>query len=120
MKTFKAKLAAATLVAPYSLLHAQVVTVPSSTSTVRLRTLDPAATTNFEAPAATDIAVATDDGLNANNTRNWNLVNRGTITGTNDGISLGALTPGGSRFENYGTVSTWQRRGRTIRRLVRE
>lgn len=105
MKTFKAKLAAATLVAPYSLLHAQVVTVPSSTSTVRLQTLDPAAT-NFEAPAGTVIAVATDDGLNANNTRNWNLVNRGTITGTNDGISLGALTPGGSRFENYGTVST--------------
>lgn len=79
-------------------------TIPSSSNSIVLQTLNPNDSV-FTAPAGT---VITDSGagygISGNNSKDWQLTNRGTVTGTLGGVSLGSATAGGARLDNYGVI----------------
>lgn len=84
-------------------VHAQVV-IPNSTTTVTLQTLDPAAT-DFVLPVGGTVETTDSEGVVGDNSRDWNVVNRGAITAVNKGVALQGAT-GAFRFENFGSVSS--------------
>lgn len=77
------------------------VTVPSSSTTVLLQNLG--AGTDFLAPESTTVLTTSGNGVQGNTTRNWSLVNRGSITGAQNGVLLQSSS--GATFENFGLAA---------------
>ncbi|MGE8190462.1 autotransporter outer membrane beta-barrel domain-containing protein [Pseudomonas sp. NPDC086278] len=81
----------------------QATTINSSNSTVVLQTLDPTSST-FDVPATSVIDVFPGEGISGDNSKDWQLTNRGSVKGLVNGINLGSATAGGLRLENFGSI----------------
>ncbi len=84
------------------------VTIPSSTTTINLQTLSPGSAV-FEAPVGTNVNVGSGSAMIGDNSQNWQLTNRGTITTSSGGngfaLQLGSAAANGVLVNNYGSIT---------------
>lgn len=79
-------------------------TIPSSNQTVVLQTLKPGES-SFILPIASTISTVSGDGIDGNNSRNWQLLIQGVVNAAGNGISLSSLNETGTQINNYGTIT---------------
>jgi outer membrane autotransporter protein len=78
--------------------------IPSSSQTIVLQSVNPR-DSSFILPATSTISTASGDGIDGNNSRNWQLIVQGVINAAGNGINLSSLNGAGVQITNNGTIT---------------